>query len=81
MLKIYLGDLVYDTVKTNYVVPLGSGYLAAMLNDRFPGETEIAIFKYPKNLGKALNDSPSDSLALSNYSWNTNLNKLFLKMV
>ncbi len=80
MLKIYLGDLVYDTVKTNYVVPLGSGYLAAMLNKRFPGKTDITIIKYPKNLEKALNASPPDVLALSNYSWNTNLNKIFLKM-
>ncbi len=81
MLKIYLADLVYDTVNTNHAVPLNCGYLAAMLQDKFPGKTEIKIFKYPKKLEKAINESPPDILGLSNYSWNTNLNKLFLKMV
>jgi putative methyltransferase len=81
MLKIYLADLVYDTINTNHAVPLNSGYLAAMIKDKFPGKTEIKIFKYPKKLEKAINEDPPDILGLSNYSWNTNLNKLFLKMV
>ena len=80
MLKIYLGDLVYDTINTNYVVPLNVAYIAAYVKQRYPGEVDITIFKYPKDLENALRTNPPDILGLSNYSWNTRLDVLFLKM-
>lgn len=80
MLKIYLGDLVYDTVKTNYVVPLNIAYLAANINVNFRRETDIRLFKYPKDIEKAISNNPPDILALSNYSWNSNLSMQFFKM-
>ncbi len=33
-MKIYLADLVYDTVETNYVVPLNIGFIAAYLKEK-----------------------------------------------
>ena len=80
MLKIYLADLVYDTVKTNYVVPLNIAYIAAYLQKQHPLSVDITLFKYPKELEKAINLSPPDIIGLSNYSWNERLSHLFFKI-
>ena len=70
VLKIYLCDLVYDTVKTNCVVPLNVAYIAAYLKEQYASAVDIEIFKYPQELEKALNIAHPDILGLSNYSWN-----------
>jgi len=80
MLKIYLGDLVYDTISTNYVVPLNVAYIAAYVKQKYAGEVDITIFKYPKDLEEALHNNPPDALGLSHYSWNAMLDVLFIKM-
>ena len=80
MLKIYLGDLVYDTISTNYVVPLNVAYIAAYVEQEYAGEVDITIFKYPKELEDALHNNPPDVLGLSHYSWNAMLDVLFIKM-
>ncbi|MFZ0035299.1 MAG: radical SAM protein, partial [Sedimentisphaerales bacterium] len=79
-LKIYLCDLVYDTIKTNYVVPLNVGYIGACVKEKYPGQADITVFKYPKQLEEALRNAPPDILGLSHYSWNSRLDVLFLKM-
>jgi len=81
MLKIYLSDLVYDIVKSNFVVPLNIAYIAEHVKKRFGSEVDIKIFKYPKELEKSINDSPPDILGLSNYSWNETLDHVFIRMV
>jgi len=80
MLKIYLGDLVYDTISTNHVVPLNVAYIAAYVKQKYPDEVDITIFKYPKVLEEALRNNPPDILGLSHYSWNVMLDILFIKM-
>lgn len=80
MLKIYLADLVYDTVKTNYVVPLNVAYIAAYVEERHAKDVDVKIFKYPHELEKFIKDAPPDILGLSNYSWNERLNQTFLKL-
>lgn len=77
---IYLADLVYDTVKTNYVVPLNIGYLAALLDTELGSEVDIRLFKHPGKLETALKETPPDLLGLSNYSWNHRLNNVFLAL-
>lgn len=79
-LKVYLADLVYDTVKTNHVVPLNVAYIAAYVKDKYADDIDITIFKYPKELEESINNSPPDILGLSNYSWNERLDHLFIKM-
>ena len=64
-LKIYLGDLIYDTVQTNYVGPLNIGYIAAFIDYKFHQNTEIKLFKYPSKLEKAIKEDPPDILGLS----------------
>ena len=80
-INIYLADLVYNTVKTDYVVPLNIGYVASFLKEKFGSEVNIKLFKYPDVLEKALLENPPDILALSHYSWNERLDFLFLDMV
>ena len=80
VVKIYLGDLIYDSVETNYVVPLNIGYIAAFIDDKLPENTEIKLFKNPTQLEKALKEDPPDILGLSFYSWNERLSLFFLEM-
>lgn len=80
MLKIYLADLVYDTIKTNYVVPLNVAYIAAYAKEKYADEVDIKIFKYPHALEKSIKSTPPDILGLSNYSWNERLNQAFIKL-
>lgn len=80
MLKIYLADLVYDTVNTNYVIPLNIGYIAAYVKEVYLSDIDIVIFKYPQELEKAIKFASPDILGLSNYSWNERLNHVFIKM-
>ena len=68
MVKIYLGDLVYDTIETNYAVPLNIACIAAYTKSRYKQEVDIKLFKYPRHLEEALKDNPPDILGLSNYS-------------
>lgn len=81
MLKIYLADLVYDTLKTNYVVPLNVAYLAAYAKKKYVDDVDIRIFKYPHELERSIKSAPPDILGLSNYSWNERLNQVFLRLV
>jgi radical SAM superfamily enzyme YgiQ (UPF0313 family) len=73
-LKIYLGDLTYDTVtvSTNSF-PLNIGYIASYCIGLFKSKVEIKLFKYIKDLELAILTSPPDLLGLSNYCWNQNV--------
>ena len=64
-IKVYLGDLVYDSFKTTYVVPLNIGYIAAYLDYLFPGHIDFILFKFPSELERSLDENPPDLLALS----------------
>ncbi|MGA1980102.1 MAG: radical SAM protein [Sedimentisphaerales bacterium] len=65
---------------TNYVVPLNVAYIGACVKEKYPGQVDITIFKYPKQLEEVLRNAPPDILGLSHYSWNARLDVLFLKM-
>jgi radical SAM superfamily enzyme YgiQ (UPF0313 family) len=79
-MKIYLTDLVYDTIRTNRVVPLNIGYIAALLDRKFGKEVSIKLFKNPTKLESAIKSNPPDILGLSHYSWNSRLNQFFVKL-
>jgi len=69
-LKIYLGDLTYDTVGlSTEVFPLNIGYIASYCKQIFGDKVEISLFKYIDKLETALNEAPPDILGLSNYAW------------
>ena len=73
-LKIYLGDLTYDTicVSTNGM-PLNIGYIASHCIQQFKSDIEIVLYKYISELEKDILKSPPDILGLSNYCWNQNI--------
>jgi len=68
--KIYLGDLTYDTVGlSTEVFPLNIGYIGSYCKKIFGDKVELVLFKYIDKLEKAINDSPPDIIGLSNYAW------------
>ena len=81
-LKIYLGDLTYDTVSLSTdAFPLNVGYIASYCLKEFGTDVEISLFKYITELDKAVHESPPDILALSNYCWNQRVGQEFFRMV
>ncbi len=45
MLKIYLGDLIYDSFSTNYVVPLNIAFIAAYVKEKYTSDVDIVILE------------------------------------
>jgi len=81
-LKIYLGDLTYDTVAiSTEAMPLNVGFVGAYCKKRFGDRVEISIFKYIHDIENAIKESPPDVLALSNYIWSYNLSSEIFKIV
>ena len=73
-LQIYLGDLTYDTIAlSTEVFPLNIGFIASYCKKRFGSDVDITIFKYIDKLDNAINNSPPDILAMSNYCWSYNV--------
>jgi radical SAM superfamily enzyme YgiQ (UPF0313 family) len=70
-LKIYLGDLTYDTTSISTdSFPLNIGYIASYCIKKFGTKIDIKLFKYINELEDAILESPPDILGLSNYAWN-----------
>ena len=81
-LKIYLGDLTYDTVTISAEsIPLNIGFVAAYCKKQFGENVELTLFKYIGDLEKAINENPPDILALSNNVWNRNLSYEMFSMM
>ena len=69
-LRIYLGDLTYDTVGlSTEVFPLNIGYIASYCKQTFGDKVEISLFKYIEKLETTIENNPPDILGLSNYAW------------
>ena len=73
-LKIYLGDITHDTIiLVSDTIPINIGFVASYMKKIFGEMVDISLFKYPKEIINAIKSNPPDMIALSNYSWNTNL--------
>ena len=69
-IRIFLGDLTYDTIgMSTEVFPLNIGYIAAYCTKRFGSKVDITLFKYIDELEKSIHENPPDVLGLSNYVW------------
>ena len=79
---IYLADLTHtgQIVSAN-VHPLGIGLIAAYAYQELGERVEIELFKYPDDLGRALDRRKPDIMGFSNYSWNFNLGYAFAERV
>ena len=75
-LNIYLGDLTYDTIiLVSDTIPINIGFVGSYLIKKFENKVNINLFKYPNDLINSIKKNPPDVLALSNYSWNSNLSE------
>ena len=80
-LKIYLGDLTYNTVTlATEAFPLNVGYIASYCKKLFGSNVNITLFKYIDELEKAVIDNPPDILGLSNYCWSHNVSYEIFKL-
>ena len=80
-LKIYLGDLTYNTVSlATDAFPLNVGFIASYCKKLFGSDIEIKLFKYIEDIDKAITDDPPDLLGLSNYCWSYNASQEIFKM-
>ena len=81
-LKIYLGDLTYDTVAiSTEAAPLNVGFIASYCLEKFGDKVEITLFKYIADLENAIIESPPDVLGLSNYCWSQNVSYEMFKLL
>lgn len=75
-LKIFLCDLTYDTIiLVSDTIPINIGFVGSYLNKNFGEKIELSLFKYPNDVIKNIYENPPDMIALSNYSWNSNLSE------
>ncbi len=80
-LRIFLCDLTYDTITLSTdAFPLNIGYIAAYIKSKFGSKVEIKLFKYIEKLENALEETPPDILAMSNYAWNRSITKEISKI-
>lgn len=75
-LKIYMCDLTYDTiVLVSDAMPINIGFIASYTKKLYGNAVELSLFKYPGQVIDAIKAESPDVLALSNYSWNSNLSE------
>lgn len=83
VVKIFLADLVHNCAlgsnnvsgDVDYTVPLNVADLAAFARHHCDVDIDISIFKFAPDLQEAISRRPPDILGLSNYGWNTDLNR------
>ena len=81
-IKIFLGDLIYDSAGAyTGVFPLNIGYIASYCISKFDQDVDITLFKYVEDLDKAINESPPSILGLSNYAWCHNISLEMFQML
>ncbi len=75
-LKIFLCDLTYDTIiLVSDTIPINIGFVGSYLKKSFGDQVDISLYKYPKSVIDEIKKNPPDIIALSNYSWNSNLSE------
>jgi radical SAM superfamily enzyme YgiQ (UPF0313 family) len=79
--QVYICDLRHDYsgVLANDCMPLGVGYIKAVMDRDLP-EVASRAFAYPQRLGEALRTAPPDVLMLSNYMWNEQLSLHYARL-
>lgn len=80
MLNIYMADLRYNYLGyiSSDAMPLGIGYMKAVLSNQFP-DFSVKLFAYPNKLEEATQANAPDILMLTNYTWNEALSMHFAK--
>lgn len=70
--RVYLADLRYNYsgVLANDCMPLGVGYMKAVMDRELGPECSSRLFAYADHLLDTIKTDPPDVLMLSNYCWN-----------
>lgn len=72
---IYLADLVHNYAsKGPHTFPINIGYIAAYAKKIYQDKIKIKLFKFPLDLIVSIKEKKPDILALSNYTWNLDIN-------
>lgn len=75
-LRVYLCDLTHLSIlPSSDTIPINIGFLGAYARKIHKDDVAISLFKYPESVINAIRDIPPDVIALSNYSWNSNLSE------
>ncbi len=75
-IKIFLCDLTYDTIiLVSDTIPINIGFVGSYIKKKFDSQVDISLFKYPNDVIENIKKDPPDIIALSNYSWNSNLSE------
>ena len=81
VLKVYLCDLTHETIiLVSDSIPVNIGYIGAYAKKVHGSDIDISLFKYPESAIAAIKSDPPDILALSNYSWNSNLSERMARL-
>ena len=80
-LKIQMCDLTHETiVLVSDTIPINIGFVGSYAKKLFGDDIEVSLFKYPETAIDAIKTDPPDVLALSNYSWNSNLSERLARL-
>lgn len=80
-IKIYLCDLTHcSIVLVSDTIPINVGFIGSYVKKKLTDNIDVSFFKYPENAIERIIKSPPDILALSNYSWNSNLSEKVAKI-
>src|SRR5262245_55157631 len=72
--QIYFADLTHTAQGISApTFPLGISYVAAYAKEQLGKEFDFQLFKFPKDLERAMLEETPLVLFLSNYSWNFEL--------
>lgn len=75
-LRVFLCDLTHDTVVlVSDTIPINIGFIGAFARKSHGDAIGLSLFKYPQSVISAIKADPPDVIALSNYSWNSNLSE------
>lgn len=78
--KVILGYLNHHTVgRQNTIMPLGIGLITAYSQSRFGNDINIQLFDDPNVIFKEIPLIQPDVVGLTNYCWNSELNRLVFK--
>lgn len=75
-LKIFMCDVTHNTVVlVSDTIPINIGFIGSYAKKCHGKDIELSLYKYPQAVIEAIKSSPPDVIALSNYSWNSNLSE------
>lgn len=82
-IKVFLADLRHfrNGVLFADTMPLGIGYMKAVIDRDLSESVDCEIFAYPDDFMDALNQCPPDIVMVTNYMWNEALSLWYLKEV